>query len=526
MHDGRILEDKVIKEIEKVEPVKEENLSFKNISFLNQIRLGVRNTFNIFGKFVLLLAVFLFITVAIISEYSSFKKQEYLLATEGHNYVFSDTSLNRIIIKKADKSPITEEDYNNLQNIENVDYVVKNDLLLDESVGLTNNENVYIYGSAKNLKTLSGAVDVGRLPENEYEVVIEGSKDDYYISYMQDEILDKEFTLQYYDVDTGTKLKIVGIKYLENNSFYYSDSKIYMSETVLNILNFRTNQQFSNIRWLFLNKYYSSESYYNQIIPNEKVPQGSAYVSYDLVYYNDGYSIINKPIKIEVENLYYKDELNLKVARTYTKNNLKSLLGLTDYDRYNGSIFINTDDYNNLFNKESYQSSVFVKDVKQVYETNQELENLGYDTIVIKDTLVEEGPTQIIQIMRTVITIILIVTLFFISYFIIKLILKSRNIYFSTVRMLGGTQKISKHLLIIELFTVSNLAYWLYVGAIFIQYKGLINVSYFKDIIEYLKFSDYVILYVVLIAISYLISLRYARKLFEKSSIKTYNEEV
>lgn len=526
MHDGRILEDKVINKIGKIEPINEDNLNFKNISLLNQIRLGVRNTFNIFGKFILLLAVFLFITVAIISEYSSFKKQEYLLATSGNSYIFTDTSLNRIVINKNDKTAITSEDYDVLQEIPNVDYIVKNDTLLDEGIGLTNNENIYVYGLAKSINNLSGNVDIGRLPENEYEVILEGSEDNYYISEMKDEVLDKELSLSYYDIETDYKLKIVGIKYLQDSSFYYSDNKIYMSDTVLNILNFRTNQQYSTIKWLFLDKYYSSESGYNELVPSDRVPQGSAYVSYDLIYYNDGYSIINKPLKIEAENIYYKDELNLKVGKTYTKNNFKSILGLTDYDRYYNAIFINTDDYNNLFNKDSYQSSVFVKNVKQIYETDQKLKDLGYKTIVIKDSLVQDGETQIIQIMRTVITIILILTLFFISYFIIKLILKSRNVYFSTVRMLGGTQKTSKHLLIIELFTVSNLAFWLYMAAIFMQYKGVFSVDYFKDIIEYMKLSDFIILYVVLMGISYLISLRYAIKLFEKSSIKTYNEEV
>ena len=335
---------------------------------------------------------------------------------------------------------------------------------------------------------------------------------------MQEDILNKEFTLMYYDIELDEKVTIVGIKYLEDIDIIYSDMKIYMSEKALNTLSFRTNQQYSKIKWLFLNKYYISESYNNELIPNEKVPQGSAYVSYDLVYY--------KPIKIEVENIYYKDELNIKVSKTYTKNNLKSLLGLSDYDRYNGSIFINPDDYNSLFNKASYQSSVFVKDVNKIYETNNKLNDMGYNTIVIKDSLVDSGLTQVIQIIRTVMTIILIVTLFFISYFIIKLILKSRNVYFSTVRMLGGTQRTSKHLLIIELFTIANLAYWLYIGVIFLQYKGIINVNHFASIVEYMRYKDFAILYLILMVIAYLISLRYARKLFQKSTIKTYNEEV
>ena len=256
--------------------------------------------------------------------------------------------------------------------------------------------------------------------------------------------------------DTTNKFKIVGIKY--NDSNFAINNKAYISEKVLDNLEFRINEQFSTTKMLFLDKYN-----YAWIVPNEKVPQGKAYVSYDYISYNNGYSIINKPIEIYVENIYYKEILNLTIEKTYTKYNLKSLLGLTNYDEHNGKIFINPKDYNSLYNKASYQSSIFVKDEEKIEETKQELNKMGYYAIAIKDTLVEEGMKQVVQIMRTIVTIGLIITLFFISYFIIKIILKSRNVYFSTIRMLGANQKVAKHLLIIELLTVANVAYFLYV---------------------------------------------------------------
>ena len=296
--------------------------------------------------------------------------------------------------------------------------------------------------------------------------------------------------------------------------------------TMLDKVKFRINQEYSTINVLFLDKYYNSEYGNFQIIPNDKVPQGSAFVSYDLTYYNNGYSIINKPLKIEVKNLFYNDELDLKISKTYSKNNIKSLLGKFNYDEVNGSVFVNTDDYNSLFNKETFQSSVFVKDEEKINETTEELKQMGYKTLAIKEALADEGMTQVIQIIRTVVTIGLIITLFFISYFIIKIVLKSRNVYFTTIRMLGATKKITKHLLIIELLTVSNIAFLITIGAILLQFKGIINVPFINTILDYLKLKDYVVLYVALTGISYLISLKYAKKLFEKSSIKTYSEEV
>ena len=86
MNDGKILEDKIIKKAEEVdESKKTKTVETGNITFTNKLRLGLRNTFNIVPKFVLVLAVYLFITIALLSEYSSFKEQEYLAKTSGYN---------------------------------------------------------------------------------------------------------------------------------------------------------------------------------------------------------------------------------------------------------------------------------------------------------------------------------------------------------------------------------------------------------------------------------------------------------
>lgn len=98
MHDGKIIENKEIKHIE--EPSKVEESKYTKITIGNKLRLGIRNTFNILPKFLLLFAVFLFITAALLSEYASFRETEYEAQRAGYNYYFRDLSENRIILKK------------------------------------------------------------------------------------------------------------------------------------------------------------------------------------------------------------------------------------------------------------------------------------------------------------------------------------------------------------------------------------------------------------------------------------------
>lgn len=532
MHDGKVLEDKKISAKTPPAPLASisHQSSYQDITKLNQLRLGFFNTFNILPKFLLLLAVYLFITIALITEYATFRKEEYLSSIQGYNYYFNNLDTSRIIITKKDKTPFTTEDYQAIQKLSNIESIIKNDLLLEEEVVLSN-KNFYIYGITNSLDNLHEPPDLGRLPENPNEIVLEGYIDDYYLGYRGEELLNT--TLSFQDIYTGKlktlkQVKVVGIKYFESANYYDNSTTIYVDNTILNQLTFELNQHYSSIKILFQNTYYNSSNATNyfRIILNQNVPSQTVYISEELNSSCPANCCLNQSLKIETSNLYYTEELNLSIQNTYNKNTLQSLLELDDYETYNGAIFINPDDYNNLFNKDSYQSSVFVQNINNIQTTKQELSELGFEPFLIKDALVNDGTTQILTILKTIVTLVLIITLFFISYFVISIILKSRNIYFSTLRMLGATKKVSQNLLIIELLLISTFAFGSFLSIIILVKHNLLNISFITMIIDYLKLSDYILLYLIITLMSYLLSQKFSKKLFQNSAIKTYKEEV
>lgn len=520
MHDGKVLEDKKIKD---ANPVPENSkIDYKNITFLNKLRLALRNTFNIIPKFILIFLIYLFMTVSVISEYAEEEKKTYEASTQGNNYIFNNTSDKRIVIKKNDKSEFTSDDYDKISKLSNVDYIVKNDVLLDYNASFTDNKNYYISPTINELKNFRGKVDLGKMPENDNEVILEGDKDDYYIN---ESILNKDIYAQNYDtgeIDENKKIKIVGIKYAKSA---YGNSVVYLSDSLLNDYLYQINQSYSKLKVLFQNKYYDENTENFNIKTNDNVPVNNVYISADLEYSCPKENCINQSLNIEASNLYYTENLSLNVSKVYNKNNMKKLLGL-DFKENNGNIYINSEDYNKLFNKGNYQSSVFVKDVQDVRNTISSLEDAGFKTLYIKDTLVTGGYEQVTKIMGTVTKIVLIITIFFISYFVINIILKSRNEYFGVIRMLGATKKVSKELLIIELLTVSNLAFFSFMIFIYLNSIHIINLEFINTILTYLNFKDYAILYIVLIMMSYLISQKFSKKLFKKSAISTIKEEV
>lgn len=525
MHDGRITEDKTIKNVEKSANISTSD--FKNITFFNKLRLGIRNAFNIKVKFLLLLFVFLFVAFAICFEYSSNKEDEYVLKKSGDNYFFNDKSDKRIIVYKNDKSPITEDEINNIRKIDNIDYVVKNDVMYENYVDfLDAKEDMYISAIVKDIELFDDNIDVGRMPTDINEVIAVASINDYYLSEKYEDVLEVPFYLNNGIVsDKSKEYKIVGIKF--NKSFDADSSILYANSDLVE--EFSKSYVYNNSRKKvkFNESFQKIENYSTDkmIVPSNKVKEGQTIISSNLNYYCKYENCFNKTITLNVSNQYYNESINLKVFRTYNKNNFYNLTGYKYSDNYDTAIFVNPNDYSKLFSKGIYQSSVFIKDIKNIDKTINELNNLGFTTFALKDHLVVMEPLQYLQIFAMIIAIILVVALFFISYFVTKVILKSRKIYFSTVRMLGSTKRVCKHLLTIELIVISNIAYLIFISSLILTKLDVIKLGVFKMIINYFEIKEVVFLYILINLMTFIISVKYSSKIFKKSVMSTLKED-
>ena len=525
MHDGRITEDKTFKTITKKENIVE--AKFKNITFFNKLRIGIRNAFNIKVKCLLLLFVFCFVAFAMGFEYSSNKEDEYILKKSGENIYFSDTNDKRIIIYKKNKSVITNDDFDKLTKINNIDYIVKNDILIDNFIELVDEkQEKYLYGSVKDISSYNGTLDIGRMPENDNEIIAIAADYDYYLHDKHDETINSIFYLNNgFTMDKSASYKIVGIQYSNSNlnnetEFYVSESacenfnKVYMYNNSVKKIKF--NETFERIDNISSDK---------AIIPLNKVKEGQAIVSSQFNYYCKYSNCYNKNIVFNLHNQYFDDSMTFKVEGTYNKNNFTRLTGLNKSEMYEYAIYINPNDYNKLFNKGIYQSSIYVKDLKQIDDTMDKLSNLGYKTFAIKDHLDVYEPLEYMQIFTMIISVILIVILFVISYFVTRVILKSRKVYFSTIRMLGSTKKVCKNLLTIELLVVANISFIIFLTSLILTRFNVITLGAFKMIVEYFEFKEILMLYILINIMSLIISVKYSKKIFKNSVITTLKED-
>lgn len=520
MHDGRMIQNTEIKNIN--EDSKITQASGKNITIPNQYRLGIRNTFNIFSKFILLFIVFTFMSVAFLAEYSAFKLVEHSTEeSSGYSANLRDISKERILINKQNREPFTEDDYSKIKQLSNIDYIVEDDISLDTEF-ILRNDTLNTYGYIKDINNFKGNLDIGRMPENDDEIILKANKDDYTITQMLDETLNSEFSLQksYREGDTIKTVKIVGIQYNENNTIY--DITFYVSNEVKKVVRSYVHNQYSDMKTLLNDKYVQ----YN-IETSENVEPGTAIVNDDLKYQFKNNKIINQNINISVSNIYYEDNIDLTITKTFTKSNLKKLTGYTDYSYYQNAIIINPDDYNSLYDKPSYQSSVYVKDASIIDQTMSELENLGLKPKKATDFKVEyENESQIVKIFKVVVTIFVIIVVFFISYLIISIILKSRNIYYTTLRMLGATSKSTRKILNIELFINSTLSYLMVLTFGYLVKHDIIKIEFIANLIKYITLNECILMYLILFVVTQLIARKFAKKIFKSSAMNRYNEEV
>ncbi len=512
MHDGSVIEDMKLKDKNEV---KEVNTSkFKKTKVISNLRLGIRNTFNIVPKFLLLTFVYAFVLISIVGVYSAFLELESTNNT--YNSFFNETDANkRVIVKKKDNSSFTNEEINKLKSISNVEKVITNDYVYDYSMSLMDYENIFLDSNFMKLEEFKGKLKYGRMPLNDNEIIVSGSKENYYIEDMGSELINKEVS-----INSGSDeiiVKIVGVSVFEKYNWMVTS---YVSDKIYNYVENHVEQVYGTTK-VFISD--NSQNVNPNIKTSDILSEGQVYISENYSYNCKSYNCMKDSLNIKFSNMYTNKEISLSNVKVYNKNNFKKIFG-SEYDDMD-TIYLSNNDYDKLYkNNNIYQVSLFVKDVRNIDKTMNDLND--YVSFSLNNVKQDGALVQVIKIVKTIVITVLVIVLFFVSYFVIKLIMKSRNKYFTTIRILGGSYIEVKRLLQIELLNVTNIVYLVFlVISLFIKNDIIVSES-IKNMLFYINLKEYVIVYLILSLMSYLTSSRYSRKIFKRSVITTYNEEV
>lgn len=507
----------------------------------NELRLGLRNTFNLPTKFMLLFIIYLFVATSVLGQYATTKDALHRQEINSlANQYFNNTSAERIIVKKADNSAFTDEDYTKLEKLKHVKTIIKEDLVVDTRISI--NSNVFVTGLLyPGQKLKAKDLTYGTLPEQDNDIVLvtdkmSASYDD--IKANKDEILGNEFDFMD-DSDGETipvgKARVTGIIIYESSTesgIKPNDGtvKYYCSDALARKVVTNTLSQKSKAVVDFNGQKIKKSNARMFIEANTNVPKGEAYIYEDQNKNYKDEKWQNKPLNISISNIYYSADISLKTTKSVTKNNVHKLLGFSkdEYDTKNARIYINPEDAAALYDKGTYQISVFVDNDLNVNALTSSIEKIGDYKVFAMKKMISKEPTPMLFLTKTiqiVFTAVGFVVLFFISYMIIRLIMRSRNSYYATLRILGGTRKNTSTILRVELLVMMAIALAVDFVGIYLMSKGVISLKPLKAALMYLDMKDYVILTLTLMLMSLLIANRYSRKIFKKSAMNIYREE-
>lgn len=507
---------------------------------LSELMLGIRNTFNLPAKFLLLFIVYFFVSTAVISLYATTVNslhQEELLGT---NQYFMNSSSDRLIIKKADESSFEDADFAKVESTPNIKEIVKNDLAVDSGVSFTLSD-YYVEGPVMPLSNVSqDDIQYGSLPTDDYEIVIklDPSSDLLMISDDPSEYIGKTVELQ--DMNQLQKfefdqpIKIAGIALSDgesDNSTYalYGYSTICTSEKVSNELLISMMASSSKSELNFGGTKVDGEGE-RSIFSSPKVPEGKVYIFEDQSYYYKDAKAKDKDFSLKVSNRFFTSKADFKVGEILTDKNITPLLGIEkeEYDMFYNCVFINDDDFKKLFDKGFFQISAYMENETDSDETVKNLKDQGFTVLALKDSLTDMtgGYSVVIQLITYGRLIIEFIVLFFIAYAVIRLIMRSRNQYYSTLRILGATKGNTDNILRVELILMMIIAYGVDMIFVVLVRKGYINNSAITKLLYYLTPVSFVALAVVLLVMSLLIANRYSRSIFTRSAMKAFREGV
>ena len=532
MHDGKVVENVIIQPTQP--PAGHQSGSAGGIAGGSVLRLGVRNTFNIFYKFLLLLMVFLFLVFAVSSQYTTLVNKQYESSILGYNSYFYNYSNDRVILKKSDGGVFTEEDYTALGRMDNIESIAPNDILLDTSLYLES-DLFSLEAFPHSITEFTGKPDLGRMPEAPGEALLRGANDGYTLSEdIAETILDESFQV-WVGEDGEIPITIVGIAFDDSADDNYNYSgEVYLSDEQIQQMRTQLYGSGSTIITTINGKDMEAGlgDYYYRVLGSNNVAKGSAVVSEDVSNFFlseeeedlNMKAAIGHDIDVKVRNMFYTEKMTLKISDVYTEKTFAAKTGDELYDEHDGAIYISQEDYATLFDKGNFQCSVYLKDLKNADETVNAMKDLGYTVLPLKDTVMG-GDEDIVSMLEVPIAILIVLAIFCIAYIVAGLILRSRSSYFSILRMLGLAKKNIRRILDVEVLLVANLAFGIFLVVVALVRKGAINIEYLKTLMQYMQLRDFVILYLLISVMALLISVWFSRRLFRKTAMGSFREE-
>ena len=528
VYDGEIKEDRQLskyenKDKEAIEEFDKADLNKKEKK--NLFLFNLRDLFASPKKFIFNLFVYFIMSLIVLLSVGFYRNMTRNQTMGLVQNVFTNNDALRLIVNKENKSALTDDEINAIKNNSNVDFVVKSDILTDFIITYTTNgasfEQTPVTSfilSADVVK--SEQLKYGRMPENDEEVVVSLNKSqlsglDFY---NYNDLLNKRLDLSYYNPYGSVALirssyKIVGIIPTDSmasgiNNYVYLKSSEY--ETV------RLGTYIQDYLETFEVRGKSGDDadqvyFLAGTVPiqfkfeiDNTIPAGHYKVVGPYAAFEVGSST-----KFYAKDVTYGDVLDKSMV-------FDEYISATSEDGFT-HIKLNQADYNEIISRFSisFQISVYVNSISKTNSLQKELKNKGY-RVINASVQTEPGVgDNILSLVYLILILNFLTGTFFIVFATLVHSAKSKSDDIEILRTIGATKQNIRGMLITEYMTIGIIAYLLSMVTLFIC--KIFATGEFKLAIEYLELVDYLIVFFVVMLMSFLLSLMFVRSIFKKS---------
>lgn len=534
IHDGNVVLDeyvtkpKIVKEVES-HNVKVNNLKKAlNFSFWN-IKSQPKRTF-------LLLMLTILCVFSSFVFYGNFKANIDDTKTRIlDDSIFANHDETRVLVKKSDSSKVNENDYLECK-VDNVTTIEPYDYISDINYYRPNEGYKMKYSGG----TISGGANDGQFVDNSSYILVDETKfmrssydiceNDLKVGRLP--VNDLEMVVYSYDTSLLNQVETVFFRNSMKwgiDTYYSYDIKIvgllkektsqaYFSNDICELLSFTQNDIKIRINY--------REKRYNYF--NTKNVQFS-YVAIDDRLQGNQISFDSETYYILKESYDYSSNVNFFIDN---QNKIQSMSFIMSQDKlFEGpeiAIGISREFFNELYNEfsKNNQFAIYLSDLAYFDDVSTKLMNKDYLTLsCFKASLSDYDDSKVI--IRYVNLIISFVALIIINILVILLsyqTLKFKKNDFITLKMLGLKNKLCSMSIFIEL-----LIYGLFSNVLLLTVASIVKTTFqveiVKNLFKYIRFYDYLFVFVLNLLVIYIVGRTFSKFLEKKVKVTSLKED-
>ena len=534
--DGEIVEDLKLKKVDKLEMPVIPDEDHK-IRFIDYMRISLKNMLAVPKKTLLMIIIFSFFSLFVALSYGAYQLAMNE-ATYNYNSHFSNTSPNRIVIRKMDSTPLTVDDIAELEDYDIVNEVIPYDYVLDSETYIyaeTYNDYSYLYGLFLPVTLLDeDDLDYGRMPTDDEEIVV--AVNQYQLNNYEDYLNKTFYSGYYYDegrqsgIGAYTVVGMIDVDKLSITNESYDDTFLMLTDTRME--NMRKTYYFNYAQQYAITGFVAQDgtkvfseflSGANYIIDNT-LPEDVIKTSKDRYYgeCDNAQCYLNGTLTIE--DYYVKTEID-DFTVIYDDS-------VTNYNDFR----LNQATYDQIFYDEIYQVSIFTNTdigVQSFVKTLQRITDgplsLKYKVVYPFDSNASNDFEALLLLIMSIGLIgLIIVTLLgstLITYVIFRAIINTKLHDYAIFRTIGANKKVIKSFIYLENLYVVGVSYIIFLIVSLSLPMELVQNTILHPL-KVFTIWNYIIFFFLLVIMSLIISRKYNNRIFRESVQKTLKTDM